>query len=124
MQTAAKRLSGGDRARRRQGGAYAPHLAAADDVTLLDALPIAAALDWNQADCLRAGPIADLLTAYFKDPSKPGELDFRDGEGVSAVYFRIKLASLPRQDGEPQRCLMSVVDRTVEVQAERALRAE
>jgi diguanylate cyclase (GGDEF)-like protein len=36
----------------------------------------------------------------------------------------MKLAPLPRGEGSAPRCLLSVVDRTVEVQAERTLRAE
>ena len=72
-----------------------PHLAAADNTGLLDALPIAAAvielgkdrsfavaahnsrfidlversnctaLNWNEAHCLKNGPIADLLRKFF-----------------------------------------------------------
>jgi diguanylate cyclase (GGDEF)-like protein len=131
-----------------------PHLDAADDVGLLNALPIAAAviertddgslkvaahnsrfvdtvnrsncaaLDWNEAECLKSGVIAELLQAFFDGKDVTGELDFRDGEGVSAHYFRIKLAPLPKTKAAPDRCLLSVVDRTVEVQAERTLRAE
>ncbi|MEO6256205.1 MAG: EAL domain-containing protein [Sphingomicrobium sp.] len=81
-------------------------------------------LEWDQADCLKAGPIAELLTNFFSENDVVGELDFRDGDGVSAHYFRIKLAPLPRGEGASPRCLLSVVDRTVEVQAERSLRAE
>jgi diguanylate cyclase (GGDEF)-like protein len=121
---------------------------------LLDALPIAAAIierdeerglsvaahnsrffetvqrstctaaDWNQADCLKSGPIAELLQDYFDGSDVNGDLDFRDGDGLSARYFRVKLAPLPPRRDDAARCLLSVVDRTVEVQAERALRAE
>lgn len=82
------------------------------------------ALDWNRAECLTEGPIAALLREFFADPCSTGELDFRDGEGVAARYFRLKLASLPNGNGTMPRCLLSLVDRTVEAQAERALRAE
>ena len=125
-----------------------------DDVGLLDALPIAAAiierqrgheltvtahnnrfletvelstctaLDWNDAACLKGGAIAELLHAFFDGKDPAGELDFRDGDGVSSHFFRIKLAPLPAGKGKTPRCLLSVVDRTVEVQAEHALRAE
>jgi diguanylate cyclase (GGDEF)-like protein len=125
-----------------------------DDAALLGALPIAAAvitqnddgtvrvqahndrfretvaqstctaLDWDDADCLKAGPIADLLADFFEGTDVSGELDFRDGEGFAARYFRIKLAPLPCPPGANRRCLLSVVDRSVEVQAERTLRAE
>jgi diguanylate cyclase (GGDEF)-like protein len=131
-----------------------PHLAIADDTGLLDALPIAAAiiergedrsfsvalhnsrfvelverssctaLDWNAADCLKDGPIAGLLHDFFDGIDEAGELDFKDGDGVSAQFYRIKLAPLPRSKGSGSRCLLSVVDRTVELQAERTLRAE
>ena len=125
-----------------------PSLGTADDAALLGALPIAAAivgrdddgslnvlahnfrfqetvelstctaLNWNDADCLRDGPIASLLQDFFVDPIAPDELDFRDGDGVSARYFRLKLAPLPAGAGKVTRCLLSLVDRTVEAQAE------
>ncbi len=129
-------------------------LAAAGDTALLDALPIAAAivergknssfkvaahnsrfveliersnctaLDWNDAHCLKSGPIADLLQGFLEGSDAVGELDFTDGDGVSAQFYRIKLAPLPKRNGSDARCLLSVVDRTVELQAERTLRAE
>ena len=51
-------------------------------------------------------------------------MDFCDGEGLSARHYRIKLAPLRRgEDGRP-RCLVSLVNRTPEVESERTLRAE
>jgi diguanylate cyclase (GGDEF)-like protein len=154
MQAAASRPTGAERHRRADNLGTTPHLVTADDTGLLDALPIAAAiidrahdgsfcvaahnsrfvemversnctaLDWNDADCLKSGPIAELLTSFFDGKDEAGELDFRDGEGVSAQYYRMKLAPLPRTRASDARCLLSVVDRTVELQAERTLRAE
>jgi diguanylate cyclase (GGDEF)-like protein len=154
MQAAASRPTGAERHRRADNLGTTPHLVTADDTGLLDALPIAAAiidrahdgsfrvaahnsrfvemversnctaLDWNDADCLKSGPIAELLTSFFDGTDEAGELDFRDGEGVSAQYYRMKLAPLPRTRASDARCLLSVVDRTVELQAERTLRAE
>jgi diguanylate cyclase (GGDEF)-like protein len=154
MQAAADRLPRGHKRRRADNPGAKPHIATADDTSLLDALPIAAAiierredlclkvtayngrffdtvkessctaLDWNEANCLKSGAIAELLQKFFDRVDVTGELDFRDGEGVSARYFRVKLAPLPKRKGKLERCLLSVVDRTVEVQAERTLRAE
>ena len=154
MQAAASRPADLARHRRADNLSATPHLAAADDAGLLDALPIAAAviergqdhsfdvaahnsrfvelversnctaLDWNQADCLKTGPIAELLCNFFDGSDENGELDFKDGDGVAAQFYRIKLAPLPRTSGSGARCLLSVVDRTVELQAERTLRAE
>ena len=153
MQAAANRSLSAPRRQRTDNRSAKPHLAVADDVGLLNALPIAAAvierqpagalkvlasngrfsetvqqstctaLDWNDAQCLKGGAIADLLQNFFAGSDVTGELDFRDGEGVSSRFFRVKLAPLPKK-GKGARCLLSVVDRTVEVQAERTLRAE
>ena len=128
--------------------------ATAEDSALLNALPIAAAVLTRSAEgrltiqahnqrfaetianstvqsfstlrerCLEGETlVAEHLHGWF-DGSKPDELDFRDGDGVSARFFRLKLAPLPRLQAAEQRCLVSVVDRTVELQAERTLRAE
>jgi diguanylate cyclase (GGDEF)-like protein len=73
---------------------------------------------------MKSGPVGALFDEYFADPLSGGELDIRDGEGVAARYLRISLAPLPNGADGSARCLMSLVDRTVEVQAERSLRAE
>jgi diguanylate cyclase (GGDEF)-like protein len=153
MQAAINRLPSGTSARQGVKSRARPHIATADDAALLAALPIAAAiigdsaeglvvlayndrfkdtvelstctaLNWNDADCLRDGPISDLLKEFFARPTAPDELDFRDGDGVSAKYYRLKLAPRPQGSSTTGRCLLSLVDRTVEAQAERALRAE
>ena len=154
MQAAAEGLSGNARSRQGRGPASKPHVATADGTDLLRALPIAAAvigkcengcltvlahnqrfnetvaastcdaLDWDQAECLKDGPIATILRDFFAGADCPDELDFRDGDGVAARYFRLKLAPLPRGEDSSPRCLLSLVDRTMEAQAERTLRAE
>ena len=154
MQAAVTRLPSATRPGRGSKARVSHPLIVADDAGLLEALPIAAAViertgdrdlrvtahnprfrqtvtqstctadDWNEADCLKSGPIAELIHAYFDGVDPSGELDFRDGDGISASFFRVKLAPLPNPEGTTGRCLLSVVDRTVEVQAERALRAE
>ena len=154
MQAAASRSGGAQRLRRSDRSNATPHLAAVDDIGLLNALPIAAAiiertddkllsvaahndrfveavkkssctaLDWNEADCLKNGEIAEVIQSFFEGSNVAGELDFKQGEGVSLHFFRLKLAPLPAKDPTVKRCLLSVVDRTVEVQAERTLRAE
>src|SRR5215210_1916618 len=95
MQAAANRLAGPIRNRRRVTPGAQAHLATMDDAALLGALPIAAAvvtqgddgaillqahngrfretvdqstctaLKWDEAQCLRTGPIAELLTNFF-----------------------------------------------------------
>ncbi len=69
--------------------------------------------------------IAQLMTAFLADANAPSELDFCDSDGIGARHFRIKLAPLQRdKERDRPRCLICLVDRTVEVRAERSLRAE
>ena len=154
MQAAEQRSGRPTRARGSDRRGFNPAVATADDSALLGALPIAAAIigrdgqgslkvlahnsrfldtisqstctaaDWNEAECLKGGAVAELFDEFFADPLSAGELDIKDGEGVAARYLRIKLAPLPKGECPIPRCLMSLVDRTVEVQAERTLRAE
>ena len=90
MQAAVNRLLDSKAVRQGENSGANSHLATADDAALLDALPIAAAvigrrseglnvlsynerfretvnlstctaLDWDEAECLKDGPIADML---------------------------------------------------------------
>src|SRR5690554_5837253 len=109
MQAAASRPAGVQRHRRPDRINGTPPLAAAADLGLLDALPIAAAiiertadgnlrvaahnnrfveavdksnctaLDWNEAECLKTGAIAGLIQNYFDGTDTTGELDFNQG---------------------------------------------
>jgi diguanylate cyclase (GGDEF)-like protein len=131
-----------------------PHLVAADDFGLLHALPIAAAVFtlkqgklWMEATNTRflelagccgapekfastfkkyaEGPGGAFTREYLLDPvGAAADLEYAEGEGVARRFLRLKLSPLAGgMDGTP-RCLLSVVDRTVEVQAENNLRAE
>ena len=76
---------------------------------------------------LREGRISGLLRDFLNGNYAgvaSDELEFRDGDGVGARHFRMKLAPLPNAANGSPRCLVSLVDRTVEVRAERSLRAE
>ena len=128
--------------------------ALADDGALLDALPIAAGVFglkqkklwvhslnrkfFDLAGCsgdaksfaeffvrYSASEAGDFIRNYLGNPSKaPDEIDHVDGEGPQKRFLKLKLAPLVADStGEP-RCLLSVVDRTIEVQAENNLRAE
>ena len=121
---------------------------------LLDALPIAAAvvglssrgvlklIDRNRkfdevmastgdakmiggdfTDCCHV-QIARLMESYLADFNAASELEFSHGSGVGAMHYRIKLAPLARDPKGRPRCMVSLVDRTVEVQSENSLRAE
>jgi diguanylate cyclase (GGDEF)-like protein len=132
----------------------APAIGAPDDTSFLEALPIAAGIFnlnagklWVLAVNRRflelagcngtAGEFGTVFRQYadgaggafiraYLDAKGDAadELDLVDGEGPRRRFLKIKLAPIGLlADGSP-RCLVSVVDRTVEIQAENALRAE
>jgi diguanylate cyclase (GGDEF)-like protein len=154
MQAATNRLPRVSRHRRSEKTSATPPIALAGDTALLSALPIAAAIFcenngklWVEsmnprfldlAGCA-ATPEAfvDTFQRYAKGPggtftlqflanpaTAPDELEYAEGEGVSRRFLRLKLATLRSTPAAARRCLMSVVDRTVEVRAENQLRAE
>ena len=154
MQAAATRPASASRLRRTDKLNAIPHVVAVDDVDLLDALPIAAAIFtlkqgklWIEATnrrflelagCYGApenfvatfrryaeGPGGAFTREFLLNPaSSPADLEYAEGEGVARRFLRLKLSPLSRREGQTPRCLLSVVDRTVEVQAENNLRAE
>jgi len=134
-------------------GAPGSAVPSAGDRTLLDALPIAAAvISRNSAGllrldaynhcfeklieqstvpgfgevteaCLRSGLLHDHFQGWL-DGRNPDELEFRDGSGLDARHYRLRLACLPQLVNATRRLLLTVIDRTVEERAERSLRDE
>jgi diguanylate cyclase (GGDEF)-like protein len=92
-----------------------------DEVIALTGDPAMMSGDFRDCHHLQ---IAQLMQSFLADFEASSELDFSEGEGIGARHYRIKLAPLSRCEKGRPRCLVSLVDRTVEVQAERALRAE
>ena len=69
----------------------------------------------------RSADLAD-ATSSTATATPPSELDFRDGEGLGRPLFPDQAgAAAARRPAASPRCLLSLVDRTVEVQAERTL---
>ena len=154
MQAAATRSASIQRLRRTDRLNTTPHLAAVDDIGLLNALPIAAAIFclkdgrlWVEAMNSRflelascqgtpekfvetfkqyaTGPGGAFTLDYLTNPATaPEELEWAEGEGLGRRFLKLKLSPLSATPVSARRCLMSVVDRTVEVRAENTLRAE
>src|SRR5690349_4347912 len=154
MQAAATRSASVQRLRRSDRSNSIPHVAAADDHALLHALPIAAAIFCLKGEKLwvdmmnsrylelagcdgtpekfaevfrryTEGPGGKLTREFLLDPAGArDEIEFAEGEGLNRRFLKIKLSPLSPAGPDQPRCLMSVVDRTVEVRAENNLRAE
>lgn len=154
MQAAAQRLPRALRRGRSDNLSPVPQVYPADGIALLDALPIAAAIFttkngklWLEAMNDRFLEISgcygkpELFTETFKryaaadggtftraflaDPANArDEFEIAEGDGISRRFLKLKLSPLTAGATGAPRCLLSVVDRTVEVQAENNLRAE
>jgi diguanylate cyclase (GGDEF)-like protein len=154
MQQAATRLPGGHAHRRTDKMTGVPQAQSAESSALLDALPIAAAIFtlndrklWMEAMNRRflelagcygrpqdfvetfkrysTGEGGAFTRAFLADPvGSRDEIEIAEGEGVNRRFLRLKLSPLPASPCGAPRCLLSVVDRTIEVQAENNLRAE
>jgi len=153
MQAATKRSPPTMRRERADNRRTEAQVAAVHDAALLDALPIAAAIFslndgklWVEAMNERfldlagckgdaetfahtfkyylSGPGGAFTAKFLADAgAAPDELEMDEGEGLGQRFLKLKLAPLAPKDGRP-RCLLSVVDRTIEVRAENHLRAE
>jgi diguanylate cyclase (GGDEF)-like protein len=118
--------------------------------SFLDALPVAAAVVLDEENALHVGacngrfttldtirptdqpmPViaAPAVTRQLRDFFDAADgverrFDWRDGDQVSGRHFRVNIASLQPVPGVAARCLLTLVDRTAEVENARSLRAE
>ena len=74
---------------------------------------------------MRDGPGGTLVREFLANPSSaPDEIEYAEGEGLGRRFLKLKLAPLTTAAQAAPRCLMCVVDRTIEIRAENNLRAE
>jgi diguanylate cyclase (GGDEF)-like protein len=119
----------------------------------LDALPIAAAIvtvsndsfidcandqfrflaEWDerlgerrigQVPMLRSGPIGTKLTAFLKKDDPAFQFDTSEGRSIGGRHYTVRFARLTILPGQPERCLISLIDKTAQVETERSLRSE
>jgi diguanylate cyclase (GGDEF)-like protein len=122
--------------------------------TYLDALPIAAAIisalpdeplldaanelfrsiaEWderlgerrlNQIPMLRTGPLAARLATFLKSNDPAHQFETSDGRPIGGRHFTVRFARLKAMPGQPKRCLISLIDKTAQVETEKSLRSE
>jgi diguanylate cyclase (GGDEF)-like protein len=120
----------------------------------LDALPIAAAMitagdegafiecanehfrhvaEWDErmgdrrvghVPLLRSGPVGARLAAFLKSDDPAFQFETADGRSIGGRHFTVRLSRLKRLPGQPPRLLVSMIDRTAQVETERSLRSE
>jgi diguanylate cyclase (GGDEF)-like protein len=120
----------------------------------LDALPIAAAVltlaadgttiecandhfrniaEWDErmgdrmvdhVPILRAGPIGSRLAAFLTSDDPAYQFDTADGRSLGGRHFTVRFARLQQLPRQPARCLVSLIDKTAQVETEKSLRSE
>ena len=120
----------------------------------LDALPIAAAIiaagdsepiidcandhfrfiaEWDerlgdrhiaQVPILRSGPIGTRLAAFLTGGEAAHQFETADGRSIGGRHFMVRFARLKVLPGQPQRCLVTLIDKTAQVETEKSLRSE
>ena len=69
-------------------------------------------------------PIARRLRDFFVQDADEVRFDWRDGDQVSGRHFQVCISPLAQIPGDSARCLLTLVDRTAEIENARSLRAE
>ena len=120
----------------------------------LDALPIAAAIitvgdngpfiecandhfrflaEWDerlgdrhiaQVPILRSGPIGTRLAAFLDGTENAHQFETADGRSIGGRHFTVRFAQLTVLDGQPRRLLITLIDKTAQVETEKSLRSE
>lgn len=120
----------------------------------LDALPIAAAMiaiapgepyvdcandlfrfiaEWDERmgdreiariPLLNSGTIGTRLAAFMGGPEAAHQFDTTDGRSVAGRHFTVRFARLKQVEGQPRRLLISLIDKTAQVETEKSLRSE
>jgi len=70
-------------------------------------------------------PVAEELRAFFdRADGEISRFEWRDGDAVSGRYFHVNIAPLIAIAEDEPRCMLTLVDRTTEIENARSLRAE
>ncbi|HST36735.1 MAG TPA: bifunctional diguanylate cyclase/phosphodiesterase, partial [Allosphingosinicella sp.] len=70
------------------------------------------------------GPIGVRLNAFLKKEDPAFQFDTADGRPIGGRHFTVRFARLTILPGQPLRCLISLIDKTAQVETERSLRSE
>jgi len=73
---------------------------------------------------LRASSIHDKLASFLHSDESAHQFESHDGQLIGGRYFTVKLARLRPAAEAVSRCLISLIDKTAQVETEKNLRAE
>ncbi|WP_114953359.1 putative bifunctional diguanylate cyclase/phosphodiesterase [Sphingosinicella terrae] len=73
---------------------------------------------------LRGGPIGTRLATFIRSDDPAYQFETADGRSIAGRHFTVRFARLKRLPGHPPRLLLSMIDRTAQVETEKSLRSE
>ncbi len=78
----------------------------------------------SQVSMLRSGPVGHRLAAFLSGSDPAHQFETSDGRSIGGRHFLVRFARLSRVPGLPERCLVSLIDKTAQVETEKSLRSE
>lgn len=69
-------------------------------------------------------PLLPELENFLSSDERERSFDMQEGDGISGRHFAIRLSRLRSGESPAPRCIMSLVDRTQQVEGERSLRSQ
>ncbi|KKC26412.1 putative bifunctional diguanylate cyclase/phosphodiesterase [Sphingomonas sp. SRS2] len=69
-------------------------------------------------------PLLPVVEAFLLSDEQERSFDMEEGDGISGRHFAIRLARLSGSESQAPRCMVSLIDRTQQVEGERSLRSQ
>ena len=69
-------------------------------------------------------PLVPELESFLTSDERERSLDMQEGDGISGRHFAVRLSRLFSNESPAPRCIISLVDRTQQVEGERSLRSQ
>ena len=85
--------------------------------------------DWRgnrteQSEFLAANTISEKLSTFINSDERVHQFESHDGQLIGGRHYTVKLARLKAAQNSAGRCLISLIDKTAQVETEKNLRAE
>jgi diguanylate cyclase (GGDEF)-like protein len=91
---------------------------------LLDAVSLSFGHEGDSRPLIEREPLRGNVHAFLSTDHGATQFDWHDGGGVGGRHFIVRMARLMTSADQERRCVLSLVDRTAEIENERSLRAE
>jgi len=69
-------------------------------------------------------PLLPVIEEFLVSAEPEKSFDMQEGDGISGRHFAIRLAQLGGDESHAPRCIVSLIDRTQQVESERSLRSQ